>query len=235
MWSCAGGGRAKRRSRSPDERGLNLQLLAGFALRNGEVTPSVINALVKACSACGIEEGEVYRQLHALPLEDSGTVLARGPSRAVEHDMGASSDAGGDDVSPGVVLDSDRLQRRLTDTAHAHALLGEVFSETEGAGDPDWCRDAGAEATSTPAANDDHLLVGLDSAHGRLAVLLAQQSAWPLAEAAAAAESIGLPLWSGAADTINEAAIDLCGEPLVEGDDPVTLNEYAVAEAMGHA
>ena len=46
------------------------------------------------------------------------------------------------------------------------------------------------------------------------------------------AESLGLPFLDGTLDIINEAAMDACGEPLVEGDDPLELNEYALQELL---
>jgi hypothetical protein len=44
------------------------------------------------------------------------------------------------------------------------------------------------------------------------------------------AESLDLPLLDGALDRINEAALDVCGEPLIEGDDPLETNDYAAGE-----
>lgn len=35
---------------------------------------------------------------------------------------------------------------------------------------------------------------------------------------------------AGAIDRINEAAMDICGEPLIDGDDPLELNHYAAQE-----
>ena len=246
MWSCAAPGkRSKRRGSGhrPNERDLDLQLLVGFALHNGEVTPLVIDALVKACGACGIDEGEVYRRLHSLPLEDSGLVLARGPSGAIEYAIDAPSDPdenAGDAPSDldghkplAVALDPKKLERRLADTEHVYELLGEVFSETDVQEEPAAAQAAQRGTTvATLATNGEHPLTDLDNAHRELAVLLARQPEWAFTEAEEAAESVGLPLLSGAIDTINEVVIDICGEPLVEGDDPVTLNEYAVAEVL---
>ena len=71
---------------------------------------------------------------------------------------------------------------------------------------------------------------GLDPAHSALAVALADQVVWTRLDVEELAESLGLPLLEGALDVINEAAMDGCGEPLVEGDDPLELNAYAIEE-----
>ena len=40
---------------------------------------------------------------------------------------------------------------------------------------------------------------------------------------------------NGAIDMINEAAIDNCDEPLLEGDDPLKLNVYAAMRLVEEA
>ena len=226
-------GHTRRRGQHRDEqeRTDNMRLFVGFALCNREVGPEVIAALVKACGTFEIEETEVYRRLHSLPLEESGLVEARPPSEATEYAIDLPAET--DDEPLGVVLDSNKLEQRLADTAHVYDLLGNVFIEADDMATPIPHQLTDAEEVGASATKDEHLVIGLDDAHGNLAAMLAQQPKWTLAEATAAASSMGLPLWSGAMDTINEAVIDICGEPLVEGDDPVTLNEYAVAEVMG--
>ncbi len=37
---------------------------------------------------------------------------------------------------------------------------------------------------------------------------------------------------SGAVETINSAAFERCDEPLIEGDDPLEMNELALKELL---
>lgn len=71
---------------------------------------------------------------------------------------------------------------------------------------------------------------GLDSAHSALAAHLLAQTTWERADAEKAAGNLGLLMLAGAIDRINEAAMDICGEPLIDGDDPLELNHYAAQE-----
>ncbi len=54
------------------------------------------------------------------------------------------------------------------------------------------------------------------------------------AELEALAVGHGIALIDPAIDRINEAALEGCGEPLLEGDDPFELNTYAVRELLDH-
>ena len=48
---------------------------------------------------------------------------------------------------------------------------------------------------------------------------------WSRADFEAACDALGL-LPDGAAEMLNEAAFSLAGEPLLEGDDPLYMNDY---------
>lgn len=86
---------------------------------------------------------------------------------------------------------------------------------------------AKASTQTAEAAPETDLVDGLDAAHTALARRLGSQESWTRADAEDVAAGVGLPLLDGALDRINEAALDVCGEPLVEGDDPLETNDYA--------
>ena len=82
-----------------------------------------------------------------------------------------------------------------------------------------------AESTTGDAAVVD----GLDAAHSRLLTAVLKRAEWPRAEFDELAQQHGL-LPDGALDTLNDLAHRLCDEPLLEGDDDLVLNDYAVQE-----
>ena len=49
---------------------------------------------------------------------------------------------------------------------------------------------------------------------------------WSRADFEAACDALGL-LPDGAAEMLNEAAFTVAGEPLLDGDDPMYVNDYA--------
>ena len=233
---CSGASpkRPRKRPQTGDQetRSLNLQLFIEFVVRNGGVGASAVDALVQACGAFGIDEAEVYRRFLAHASDDAGPIITvRERSDLSEWAIAPSSQEDDEGQPCGVVLDLDKLQAKMADTQHVYELLGDVFASDE----PE------ASAIRTAAAapvggsrttGGTQLVVDLDDAHAQLAVLLSRQPEWAFAEAEQVAESVGLPLLSGAMDTINEATIDACGEALLEGNDPVLVNEYAVDEAL---
>ena len=79
------------------------------------------------------------------------------------------------------------------------------------------------------------LVWGLDVEHWRLAVALTTEPRWSRVDVEDLARPIGLGMLNGAIDMINEAAIENCDEPLLEGDDPLKLNVYAATRLVEEA
>ena len=106
----------------------------------------------------------------------------------------------------------------------------------------------GADAGPTPMAQLDErsvlpmqtstirsselLVWGLDDEHSRLAVALTTETRWSRCDIEDLARPIGLGMLNGAIDVINEAAIDGCDEPLLDGYDPLELNVYAAERLL---
>ena len=85
----------------------------------------------------------------------------------------------------------------------------------------------------TSAIRSSELLVwGLDDEHSRLAVALTTETRWSRRDIEDLARPIGLGMLNGAIDVINEAAIDGCDEPLLDGYDPLELNVYAAERLL---
>ncbi len=79
----------------------------------------------------------------------------------------------------------------------------------------------------SPVRTSGLLIWGLDVEHARLAVALTREQRWSRADAEDLAGPLGLGMLNGAIDMINEAAVENCDEPLLEGEDILKLNYYA--------
>ncbi|MGH7129541.1 MAG: tellurite resistance TerB C-terminal domain-containing protein, partial [Planctomycetaceae bacterium] len=125
-----------------------------------------------------------------------------------------------------MVLDEAVIAEKLAESAQISAVLAGIFAENneptmipESRSDP-----AVIDTTESPTMvkNGDVAVVepfaDLDAAHSGLIRALATQPAWSPTEYALLAERFGV-MPAGALDVLNNAAIEICGEPFAEGDD----------------
>lgn len=203
--------------------------LIDIAAADGVVSPDEISTITKIFGLLELDEGDVYSQVHALGVGDSGPVTARQAAPAPRWEIPSPGDIAQPDV---VRLDPAKVQARLAETAHVAALLTDIFAEddvapasSDAGGSIDSRTPTGPQASAPAAAST---IDGLDVPHSALATALVHETEWHRFAAEDLASSLGLPLLDGALDIINEAAMDICGEPLIEGDDPLELNPYAI-------
>ena len=71
----------------------------------------------------------------------------------------------------------------------------------------------------------------LDPNHAEILRFLAQRATWPRIEFEQIVAKTGL-MPAGAIEKINDAAFECCDEPLIEGDDPLEMNEFALKELL---
>jgi hypothetical protein len=135
------------------------------------------------------------------------------------------------DAGAPVRLDPAKVRARLAETATITAMLSDIFADDSGTTLPP--NRPKAEPISAPVGGRDGGPVhGLDTPHSQLARRLCLRQSWTRAEAEDQASGVGLPLLDGAIDQINEVAMDVCGEPLIEGDDPLNMNTFAAQEVL---
>ena len=128
----------------------------------------------------------------------------------------------------GLTLDKQRITEVMASTREVTQLLTEIFDGPmgEGESDPvDIAIDEDEQVTSESA------LDGLDSLHAELVRYLAQRRIWSREEFEQTAGELGL-MPAGAIETINDAAFERCDEPLLEGDDPLEVNDEALRELL---
>lgn len=195
--------------------------LTRVATADGAVSQAEVTALEKVFGYLGLDETDVYRRLHGLDIDDSGPVTVRDAEPATRWAVpeAAAVTAPG----PSVVLDRAKVQARLAETARVSALLDDIFVEETTSPET---------APAPPRPEPGYRIDGLDTRHSQLLARLVSRPEWERNSVEELAGSLGLPFLDGALDVINEAAMDACGEPVVEGDDRVVLNLYAVKELI---
>ena len=129
-----------------------------------------------------------------------------------------------------MALDAEKIAEIMKDTRQVTDLLTEIF---EGPADPEppeeEIEDTDEHAVGATAADIAGGL--LDPAHAELVRFLAARPKWPRSDFEAASSRFGL-MPAGAIETINDAAFERCDEPLIEGDDPLDVNEIALKELL---
>jgi uncharacterized tellurite resistance protein B-like protein len=204
--------------------------LVAVAAADGVVSPAEITILVKLFAQLGLDEADVYRQVHAAGA-DSGPVTVREGEPTDRYTIPPPPAP----ATPGMVqLDPEKVQQRIAETAHVSALLESIFADDPtspfappSAGTAVHLPPPGA---AIPPGPTTALLWGLDEPHTALAKALAARSEWSRDDAENVATELGLPLLNGALDRINEAALDACGDTLVEGADTLEVNSFTVGE-----
>jgi hypothetical protein len=198
------------------------RFLVTVAAADGTVAPSEITILQKLYRLLELDPSELYRQVHEVtagppPAADPITVreaAAAQPGYAIPPAPTAPEPTG-------FVLDAARVEAKLSETAAVSALLGSIFVEE---GEPPTWRPA------EPPASEP-TVVGLDAAHSSLLRALTARTSWPRNHFEALAEEWAL-LPDGALDAINEAALEVSGEPVCEGDDPIDVNANVLQELL---
>jgi hypothetical protein len=125
-------------------------------------------------------------------------------------------------------VDSARLEALRRETDQVGALLAGVFAEEElpNSLKPEVLNhDLEAEE---PAR--DGLLPGLDAKHQQFLAEILHKASWTREELQAMAGRLQIML-DGALERINDAAFELFGEPVTEGDDPIYVQQNILEAA----
>ncbi len=195
---------------------------------DGLVSADETKVLTRIYNMLGLETVQLHRDIHELASTPSpGPVTVLRPEEPSGHRIPAQPLAEETDV---VVLDREKIAAIMQDTKQVSDLLTEIF---EGPAEPDPPEHEEADVVeSENAANAANIAGGLlDPAHAELVRFLAARPYWPRSEFEAVSIRLGL-MPSGAVETINSAAFERCDEPLIEGDDPLEMNEFALKELL---
>ncbi|MGC4191297.1 MAG: TerB N-terminal domain-containing protein [Thermomicrobiales bacterium] len=162
----------------------------------------VVTLLQKQFRTLRLDPADVPGHLHAVvtaipsPLSSSGCTKATAAMR----------------------LDQNAISRTQEESEAVSALLGDLLNEEIPDTAPRDTSVSQTETTSTLPPAD-----GLDTAHSAFLRDLVRQERWTTADAEALAATHHL-LLAGAIDALNEWALDIAGEPLIDGDIPDFLS-----------
>ena len=218
--------------------------LAGVATAGPVLTPETVTALTKAYRVIGLSSDLAYRRLHqrsagpggatpGLDLEPTdGPVVVRRPrASSPGHPLPRAPSASRVQPSEEVQLSQEVISSKMIETAAVSTLLASIFTDDSPPETPTPPTPPSPPDFAGVEAGPDRQSGGLDQAHSRLLGELTARRSWSRAEFAELARKYGV-MPSGAMDVINEVAIETAGEPVVEGDDELTVNEDAVRELL---
>lgn len=199
-----------------DQRQRTGDLLARVASESGPVAREAVEVLTDLFRVLELDPVGLYGHVHDHAFgEDRGPVTVRSAAPAATWQIPPPATA-----ETVLVLDAELLDRRVRETIEVSARLAAIYVDD----------DPGEPRVVTAAFTADDRPVGLDAAHRSLADHLIRQASWSRAEVAALAAGFGLRMLNASLASINEDAVARCGEPLIDGHDPLTINPYALEE-----
>jgi len=196
----------------------------GVAGADGRIDPSEIKTLTKLYPILGFKADDVYTHIHSMmssvPVSSAGfPVTVQTADTSVRGYKIPSAPSIDEMRRKGVNLDMNVVQTKLKETAMVTQILGDIFKGEEV-----------EEITPVIVEIEEEIVGPLDVAHSNLLHALIEQPEWSRADFESLVKNYGL-LPDGALDMINEAAYEICDEPLVDGDDPI-LVEMDVAKEI---
>jgi tellurite resistance protein len=197
------------------------ETIAGFlvttAQADGNLDPGEVKVLTKVFVALGFPEESLHSAIH-----QSMTREARSGDEPVVVQPAGQPESGFAIPGPEarrteVSLDQAAIRRKMTETAAVSSLLQGIFAE-----------EAPLE-TLAPTASSFR---GLSPALTAFLNELATHVEWPREKVEQIAQKLGL-MPDGAIESLNELAYDLTEQPLLEGDDPITI-DMQIYEEIQH-
>jgi len=120
------------------------------------------------------------------------------------------------------------LEALRRETDQVNSLLAGVFTEEES---PNILQtEAVSPNVPTEVPLGEVLLPGLDTKHQKFLIEVLRQASWERKELLAMAAQSQIML-DGALEQINDAAFELIGEPITEGDDPIYVQQNILEAA----
>jgi tellurite resistance protein len=199
------------------------QFTVAIAAADGVIDAGEIKTLGKIYRMLGLDPDQAFADIHSLTAGSTWSpadqpVAVRPPEAA---DLGHAIPARPQALSSaatGFRLDMDRVERTLAETAVVSNVLASVFVDDD-------------EPAPSSIPEEAKLAAALDPSHVRLLGALAGRSEISRQEFEEIAERLHL-LPDGAFEMLNDAAFDRVGGPLLEGEDPITVDPEALGELM---
>ena len=213
------GVRRRAEELSDDQRRRLATFLLTVAGADGHLASDEITVLEKIYDILGLGENQVHQDLHNLSARDPGS-MDRGPVIVIEaddqktyrvpdKDESRSKEEQKPSTEEAFDLDLDRVAAVQDETRDVARVLDDVFSEEDEEEIPSFSLD------------------GLSEDHEALLAYLGTKSEWSRADFDKLAEKHGL-MPGFAIEQINDRAFEVADEPVLEGEDPIELNPYAL-------
>ena len=187
------------------------EFLALVAWADGSVSPVEVGALEKAFRLLGLDPQSVYSKMHIAATEP-----AAAPGRRIRRPPS----------STGTRLDLGKVAALQADSARVATILGLIFAPEISPAEPD-----AAPADADDARTEDAPLMGLGPDHSAFVQTLLTRARWTRAELEEMAGERGLML-DGVLEQVNDAALERYDTLLLEGVDPVDVNQEVVQEIL---
>jgi uncharacterized tellurite resistance protein B-like protein len=190
------------------------RLMTALANADGRVDAQEIRLLEKVYKLLGLPESQLHTDLGLAAGKQDEPVIVEHAAAGLEFEIPKGRKAAG------MALDMSRVERTMEETRDVQILLSQIFVEEE------------MEVTNGSPHGAAVLAVeGLDSSHSRLLRLLAEQPQWSLADYEVLCAEVGV-LPSGAAEALNEFSFERSDEPLLDGEDPITIDQRIAKELL---
>lgn len=193
--------------------------LISVAGSDGHVGPEELKILTKIYGLLGLEPQAVYSDVHALAAAEAPTEPV--PVRPSTPGPGGFAIPKQPAPASGMILDPEKIKRKLVETEQVAGILDGIFAEEE----------APAAAPQAPAKPAGEAVAGLDAAHSALLRELGARASWERVEIERLTATLGL-LPDGALEILNEAAFERCGAPLLEGDETIEIDPDILKELL---
>jgi len=209
-------------SLSPTQREGAGRFLIQVAWADGVIEPEEVKSLTRIFRLLGLDPGSVHQWLHEFQAgaDDSGPIQVQPMSPPTGYAIPEPPASEPKPVS--AALDIEAIQAKLDETAAVSAMLSGIFDEEDEESAPE----QGADVT-----HEESGIAGLDAVHSSLLRRLGEKTVWEWEEYVDVAESLGL-MASGALDSLNEVAFDVCDRPLTEGEDPIAIDVEVYREVV---
>jgi len=196
--------------------------LVTVATADGVTSPREVKTLSRIYELLGLDPDRVHQRLR--------------PTHTLGRPPGSTATTGRKPTA-GIGLDQAAVAAKLRESEEVAALLSAVFTDEDTPPDT-----PARQAPAAPAAPQQNgrppapqsappTVAGLDAAHSALLRSLAERSTWPRSDFHALAARHGL-MPDGAVDTLNELALDVTGNPVIDGDDPMDIDTDVLQELL---
>ncbi|MEO3998899.1 TerB N-terminal domain-containing protein [Mesorhizobium sp. CAU 1732] len=208
---------------TPGARDRVIRSATSAILADGHAGPDEVKFLERLYKSLGLPVEDVYSVLHrgSVVVDEPVSVVPEQRSSGTPIPPRPSAKSGA-----GLQIDQARLARIRSETSAVSELLAGIFVEEEPAPVPP------APVHDENAQNGNRRFEGLDAAHAGLLSKLLTAGEMERADFEEAARGFRL-LPDGAIETINDWGFERFDEPLIEGDDTISIVEHVKTELQG--